>query len=619
MPVRRFESTRDSQTRPVETHEPEVHQSVSRDRAAVGSPPVVAPAGRGRPRPETLAVALGRASGGQLTRAGHALTQLQRQHGNRYFQQVVGIARGRPPDRTVPQVQPKLVVGGADDRYEREADRVAHRVVGRPPAQQQTPGRHRATRHRDVGSALQPAIQQARGGGKPLVSGLRRLMEPAFRADFSDVRVHDDTEADRLSRLLDARAFTTGRDIFLRSGEYRPASREGRALLAHELTHVVQQGRAAACPSGTFTPAPAPVQRLTTAKKFKTKAGLTGRKGKSHQQFQSLTAGLRAYETTGDVRSLMGVRETARQWLASPGAAGSSRRKPVKKLMGQLRTGAADLAKRLIDSSALDNDYKARARVLIGNPDAIDQTEFGVCGMVSILRPVATHDPVRFADIAIRALTDPSLDKVKWKEVFDRGATDKQKGLGAEFDFLVSQWLVRHAAHGNVSQTVLKPAGGSRVPEEKTKSYGEVFKAQHAFSESFGIPDWEDVLGHYATTTGGLNYLLTSVIGGQNSYKIKLHDFAADYDLARTKAGTRGHVIASVKDTDFYQQNGAPVDVPPPAPKPKFRHWVMIDRVERQGDYFVINIWTWAEDFVARVHKDVILDYFYSFVVTSFD
>jgi hypothetical protein len=66
-------------------------------------------------------------------------------------------------------------------------------------------------------------------------------MEPALGADFSGVRVHADAGADALNQSLQARAFTTGQDVFFRQGAYNPGSSSGRELLAHELTHVVQQ------------------------------------------------------------------------------------------------------------------------------------------------------------------------------------------------------------------------------------------------------------------------------------------------------------------------------------------------------------------------------------------
>ena len=66
-------------------------------------------------------------------------------------------------------------------------------------------------------------------------------METSMGADFSRVKVHTGATADTLNHALSARAFTTGNDIFFREGAYQPGSFVGRELLAHELTHVVQQ------------------------------------------------------------------------------------------------------------------------------------------------------------------------------------------------------------------------------------------------------------------------------------------------------------------------------------------------------------------------------------------
>jgi hypothetical protein len=90
-------------------------------------------------------------------------------------------------------------------------------------------------------SDLETSINQARGGGQPLADDIREPMEQAFGADFSGVKVHTDTQSDQLNRSIQARAFTTGQDVFFRQGEYNPGSRGGQELLAHELTHVVQQ------------------------------------------------------------------------------------------------------------------------------------------------------------------------------------------------------------------------------------------------------------------------------------------------------------------------------------------------------------------------------------------
>ncbi|MEH1940168.1 MAG: DUF4157 domain-containing protein [Nostoc sp.] len=88
---------------------------------------------------------------------------------------------------------------------------------------------------------LEESINQARGGGQAIADNIREPMEQAFGADFSGVKVHTDSQSDQLNRSIQARAFTTGQDVFFRQGEYNPESRGGQELLAHELTHVVQQ------------------------------------------------------------------------------------------------------------------------------------------------------------------------------------------------------------------------------------------------------------------------------------------------------------------------------------------------------------------------------------------
>ena len=94
-------------------------------------------------------------------------------------------------------------------------------------------------------SDLETSINQARGGGQPLGDNIRKPMEQAFGADFGGVKVHTDSRSDQLNQSIQARAFTTGQDVFFRQGEYNPGSRGGQELIAHELTHVVQQNSGA--------------------------------------------------------------------------------------------------------------------------------------------------------------------------------------------------------------------------------------------------------------------------------------------------------------------------------------------------------------------------------------
>lgn len=89
-----------------------------------------------------------------------------------------------------------------------------------------------------------------RGGGQPLSPSLRAFFEPRFLRDFGDVRVHTDPEATEAAERIHAQAFTHGRDIYFGAGRFQPHSREGRRLLAHELTHVIQQGGRTAAAGG---------------------------------------------------------------------------------------------------------------------------------------------------------------------------------------------------------------------------------------------------------------------------------------------------------------------------------------------------------------------------------
>ena len=91
---------------------------------------------------------------------------------------------------------------------------------------------------------VEEQIANQKGGGEPLPAETRSQMEPRFGADFSGVRLHTDSGAAQVSQAINAQAFTRGSDIFMGAGKYDPGSSEGKKLLAHELTHVIQQGSA---------------------------------------------------------------------------------------------------------------------------------------------------------------------------------------------------------------------------------------------------------------------------------------------------------------------------------------------------------------------------------------
>lgn len=177
--------------------------------------------------------------------------------------------------------QTKLTISQPGDIYEQEADKVAQQVmqsISEPVNQQSIQRQERPEEEEELqmksldnttlqrqevleeeelqmkpivqrqsnggmvaASDLEASINQAKGGGQPLADNIKEPMEQAFGADFSGVKVHTDAKSDQLNQSIQARAFTTGPDVFFRQGEYNPGSKEGQELLAHELTHVVQQ------------------------------------------------------------------------------------------------------------------------------------------------------------------------------------------------------------------------------------------------------------------------------------------------------------------------------------------------------------------------------------------
>jgi hypothetical protein len=130
----------------------------------------------------------------QAAGSDHPLLQLQKTHGNQFVQRLV-------------------------ERAQAEEDKDKDKLPG----------------------SAATAINRSRGIGRALDNGTKAQMEAGFSTDFSSVRVHDDSESHALSRSLNARAFTTGQDVYFGAGQYQPGSQDGQRLIAHELAHTVQQ------------------------------------------------------------------------------------------------------------------------------------------------------------------------------------------------------------------------------------------------------------------------------------------------------------------------------------------------------------------------------------------
>ncbi|HWW75932.1 MAG TPA: DUF4157 domain-containing protein [Pyrinomonadaceae bacterium] len=178
-------------------------------------------------------------------------------------------------------LQTKLTVNAPGDAYEQEADRVAERVMRMPEPRLQRacacgggcPGCKQDARERlqtkrvradDVAETAAPPIvhEVLRSPGRPLDASTREFMETRFGHDFGRVRVHTDAHAAESAGELNALAYTVGSNVVFGAGRYRPETAEGRRLLAHELTHTLQQ-------SNGFQngPATGPIQRQASGAK----------------------------------------------------------------------------------------------------------------------------------------------------------------------------------------------------------------------------------------------------------------------------------------------------------------------------------------------------------------
>ena len=155
-----------------------------------------------------------------------------------------------------PHLQAKLAIGAPNDIFEQEADRVAEQVTRMPDAnanlesslssealtlQRREPGNGPA------GIETAPAIVQnvLSSPGQPLDAATRSFFEPRFGHDFRKVRIHATAEAGRSAAVVNAHAYTVGNHLVFGSGRYETATLAGKRLLAHELTHVMQQQGAA--------------------------------------------------------------------------------------------------------------------------------------------------------------------------------------------------------------------------------------------------------------------------------------------------------------------------------------------------------------------------------------
>lgn len=168
-------------------------------------------------------------------------------------------------------LQRKLNISEPNDASEKEADVMAEKVIQRSENIDRSP-MGTGTNDKDI-STTEQALASSKGGGNKMPEGTLQKMESSFNRDFSQVRIHDNSAAVQMSRDLNAQAFTQGNDIYFNAGKFDPHSRTGQHLLAHELTHTIQQGHGSnlnrqSRPNITVAPTP----QSTRGKKQKTNA-----------------------------------------------------------------------------------------------------------------------------------------------------------------------------------------------------------------------------------------------------------------------------------------------------------------------------------------------------------
>ncbi len=160
-------------------------------------------------------------------------------------------------DKEQPPAQPKLIQKNEEEKeepaqtkliqkQEEEKEEPAQtRLIQKQDEEKEEPAQTKRIQRKEeseAGSSVESRLSSSKGGGSPLSGGTKDYMESRFGTDFSGVKVHTDSNAVQMNKELGAQAFTHGNDIYFNQGKYDTGSSSGKHLLAHELTHTVQQG-----------------------------------------------------------------------------------------------------------------------------------------------------------------------------------------------------------------------------------------------------------------------------------------------------------------------------------------------------------------------------------------
>lgn len=155
----------------------------------------------------------------------------------------LGTAEQRMEEDKMVQEKPEIQKQGAEEEEELQSKPEIQKMEGEKEEELQTK-KTSGSNASVASSSISQQIKSKSGKGKPLPQKTKAEMESSFGNDFSNVNIHTDQDAVTMNKELKAQAFTHGNDVYFNAGKYNPDSAKGKHLLAHELTHVVQQNKA---------------------------------------------------------------------------------------------------------------------------------------------------------------------------------------------------------------------------------------------------------------------------------------------------------------------------------------------------------------------------------------
>ncbi|HST20349.1 MAG TPA: DUF4157 domain-containing protein [Blastocatellia bacterium] len=321
-------------------------------------------------------------------------------------------------------------------------------------------------------SGVESQIESMRGGGEPLQEEMRQDFEGKFGHDFSQVRVHKNAQAADSARNINARAYTTGQDVVFGAGEYSPETTEGKRLLAHELTHVVQQSAATPFVGRALKPAPEITSSSSPAiqREGESDAGASGAesdKSVNKAKYGISLSGNDAILFSGiefppDKTALQGVVEEV---MATRGT------EAANKIFDNLISKASIVSAERTDRSGVDEDTDLLNK-LVERLNTITANLSEVRTEVNNARKDFIRDFETQAKANVGETLNTSEDTAK-REAVNYGITEEQ----------ISKWLYGHGMAVKTQETKYHMQTGTPVASGLQKAAGVLLARQQKIAK----------------------------------------------------------------------------------------------------------------------------------------